>query len=442
MRTFPARLARRGGFARALLLYWPIRARAWRYRIPFYLLVFFVIPLFAFASFGAYVGQGEWLPAAPVALAFIGLALSFRGRALRADAMLPRGAATASDRRRLADDWPFPILQPPPRRPLLGLLSSLLGNVFVMVGFLGGGLAANAVVGPVFLAVGAGMDRVPDLAPGPIVALAIVAFVAGSLTAVYGTSFGIRLRDRGRRLRARDARTLRLAPGERPVLLLRSFGDEELVDPRPLNFLQRRYEERLCPVLEEIGPVLTIGRPGSDLGHSGAARFYVADEHWQRAIEYLMQHAAATVIIVGETSGLWWEITTALTRVPREQLLFFVPLIDLERRGDHSTAAWRDYVGRWNLARRRYARMESARIARYADFRSRTGEILSNALPRDLGKACFFDFTASDRIRVLQPRYGLLRHPLLDLVPRWRRARFSMRLTLRPFIDKLQGLNS
>lgn len=122
--------------------------------------------------------------------------------------------------------------------------------------------------------------------------LAILAIVIGVPTSILPFSRGTRLRDRGRRLRARDARTLLQRPGERTVLLLRSFEDEELVDPRPSMFLsQQRLEVRLSSALRQLGPVITVGRPSDPMGFAGAARFYVSNSNWQRAVEYLMVHS-------------------------------------------------------------------------------------------------------------------------------------------------------
>ena len=129
------------------------------------------------------------------------------------------------------------------------------------------------------------------------------------------------MRNHGRRLRYKLAVSLR-ANEEAPVLLLRSFNDDELLDPRPLDFFQPRYEETLLSALSSLGPAVCIGRPKDSLGFGGAARLYVSDDTWQQAVRYFMQRARAVVIVVGRTDGLLWEIATAMDVVDRTALLY------------------------------------------------------------------------------------------------------------------------
>jgi hypothetical protein len=307
----------------------------------------------------------------------------------------------------------------------------------LLIGQLGGGLAANGLVAPVLLHSGA----IPELKEPPplplLIALGIAAIVIGVPILVVATVAGARLRDRGRRFRAHDARFLLQRPGERPVLLLRSFEDEELVDPRPMSLLQRRYEENLSRALKQLGPVITLGRPGDSVGFAGAARFYVSQDNWQIAIRYLMDHAASVVILVGRTEGLWWEIGTAYECVRREHLLFFFPLVYSGPRDPSLVAAFKEFVFRWNLIGKSYKRMEAERQARYQLFRQRSRPYLGESLPVDLKDAFFLDFLPDGQVRVLRSRYGFLRNHMVNLIPRFRRLRFDMSRTLWPFMSKL-----
>ena len=81
--------------------------------------------------------------------------------------------------------------------------------------------------------------------------------------------------------------------------------------------------------------------------------------------------------------------------------------------------------------------MEAERRARYRLFREKTSAYLGEALPEDLGRAMFLNFLPDGDAHVLRPRYGLMRNFMVDLIPWFRRLRFDMNLTLRPFIDKL-----
>ena len=159
--------------------------------------------------------------------------------------------------------------------------------MLVVGGMVSGGVAANGVVWSVIqliFVLGGGQRQLSE--QGLLLPVAIAAIPLGVLCSIYGLSEGARLRERGRRLQARDARTSLDWRKEEPVLLLRSFEDEQIPDPRPIDFWQRRYEESLARVLSQVGPVVAIGRPEDDLSFGGAARLFVADGDWRRAVEY------------------------------------------------------------------------------------------------------------------------------------------------------------
>lgn len=423
-----------------LLLYWPAREwalRAWLWRLSFYFFAFLVAPLLSVLAFGAYIGPDRTPNGFGVVALIALLAVFVRARALRADASF--GHARASRvRRRLIEDWPFPLEEPPPRRPFQGCMMSAAGTVLLVIGMLGGGLAGNGVAWPILIFSGVEIKNLQ--APSVLITLVAgtLAVVLGVCVCVYCSALGIRLLRRGRRLRTRDARLMFLQSGEQPVLLLRSFDDDELADPRPLNFLQRRFEENLNVSLRQLGPVITVGRPTDPLGFAGAARFYVSNENWQSAIRYLMVNTCATVIVVGTTEGLWWEIRNALESVPLERLLFCFPLIDKSRKGLDSLSEYKEFFKRWNLQRKRYEEMEARRSARYQLFHQRAAEHLRTPLPGELKKDAFFlDFMVDGQARFLRARRSLLRNHMADLIPKHRRLNLDMPLTLWPFLAKL-----
>jgi len=429
----------RSRIRRWLLLYWPSRSRAWLYRLPFYFLAAFVIPLLSLAALGAYVGPDRTLAGVPAVLFIAVLAVVVRTYAVRADATLAKAEAPDTWHR-ISEAWPFPLEDPPPRRLVYGFMVSATGMALILIGLCGGGLALNGLVCPILLSSGA-VTELKEAPPLPLmIALGISAIVVGVPINVVAIGTGARLRDRGRRLRARDARSLLQRPGERPVLLLRSFDDEELVDPRPVSLFQRRYEENLSRALKQLGPVITVGRPCDSVGFAGAARFYVSQDNWQLAIRYLMTHAAAVVVVAGRTEGLWWEIGTAYECVRREHLLFFFPLVVAGPRDPSLVAGYKEFVARWNLTGKRYKRMEAERQARYQLFRQRSTPYLRETLPVDLKDAFFLDFLPDGQVRVLRSRYGFLRNYMVGLVPRFHRLRFDMTRTLWPFMAKLYQL--
>jgi TM2 domain-containing membrane protein YozV len=125
---------------------------------------------------------------------------------------------------------------------------------------------------------------------------------------------------------ARDARP--------PVLYLRAFRDDDqaLLDDHGLPLLEhgaravfwRTPEQELAVLLQRIGPVVAIGKPGEPLPALGAARLYVEHADWQREVGALMQRAALVVLRVGNSPGVVWEIEQALTQIPRQRLLLIL----------------------------------------------------------------------------------------------------------------------
>lgn len=115
-----------------------------------------------------------------------------------------------------------------------------------------------------------------------------------------------------------------------PVLYLRSFQDDGsvLLDDQGIKSMQALIratspassEEELARILERIGPVVAIGKPGEELPELGAARLYVGHDEWQSVVGALMRKAALVVVRVGPSPGVLWEIDQALTQIPRERL--------------------------------------------------------------------------------------------------------------------------
>jgi hypothetical protein len=379
---------------RVLLLYRPARSRAWILRLLFYLLTFFFVPLFSVAALGAYAGPDETLAGVPAVVVTIIGCVALRRAAIFADGRLRPGAI--ADRGAL-DRLTFTLQEPPPRRPIRGLLTSAVGWLLMLPG-------------AYFL------FRTADR--------------------------GVRLRERGRRLRAVDGRAvLRKRPNDPPVLVLRSFEEEEMREARPLSPFMRRYEESLSRTLGKFGPVITIGRPGDELGFLGAGRLYVSNTEWQQAVRHFMRCAGAVVIIVGQTEGLWWEISEVFKIVARERLLFIFPYTYVPDR----SGARSDIRASWTPSKQLRESMDRERRARYEKFRQRVKGLIAEELPQELDKAICLDFGHDGRVRLLQPRYPSAvayffgpfagTHYLADLA--YRRYRFDMSRTVWPFIEKL-----
>jgi hypothetical protein len=121
-----------------------------------------------------------------------------------------------------------------------------------------------------------------------------------------------------------------------PVLFLRGFSADRddflsrwIKRPAALAGWRKddgvTHEEKLVHALRSIGPVVAIGRPGEKWPTLGAARLYVADAHWRETVQRLASEAALTVIQLGDSPGLWWEVEHAIETLPPERLLLYLP---------------------------------------------------------------------------------------------------------------------
>lgn len=117
-----------------------------------------------------------------------------------------------------------------------------------------------------------------------------------------------------------------------PVLYLRSFKDDGEASIDEKSRLYRRVfaligvrtpEQELADILDHVGPVIAIGKPGEPLPELGAARLYVSHDAWQDRVTALMQQAGLIVIRVGHSAGVLWEIERGLALVPRHKLTLF-----------------------------------------------------------------------------------------------------------------------
>lgn len=281
---------------------------------------------------------------------------------------------------------PFKPIPAPPRRQHLGLSLIVLGLCLLVLG-----LVAPAAATVIF---DMGNDEM-------LIIVIAIPFIVG----IYG---GAQLIGWGRRLRAIPAEQQLVSDPRSPVLFLRSFEDDDLLDPTPRmiplgDMFPRRYEESLAKPLNKIGPMISIGRPGNKLSILGGHRLFVSDQDWKEAVEHLRKHSAAVVLMVGRTEGLWWEIESSLKSVPHERLLFFFPFVEEPKRRQSIMQRFFGFrPAQIPLSKRAYIRMEEERQARYQLFRKKTQPLLEAELPEELGSSQFIDIDTTGKIRVLQ----------------------------------------
>jgi hypothetical protein len=111
------------------------------------------------------------------------------------------------------------------------------------------------------------------------------------------------------------------------VLYLRSFDDESITAEPVGRFDYHSLEESIVAAFKRIGSIEAIGRPGEPLPELGARRWYLPMDAWQSVVERLMQSARLVLIFIGRAdgAGLRWEVNTALRKISRRRLVFFVP---------------------------------------------------------------------------------------------------------------------
>ena len=323
----------------------------------------------------------------------------------------------------VAKTLPFEVAPVRARRPVAGWLTSAAGwsAVFGMTSLW-------------FVLFGAAMESYSEL-------IGVLVFVALAPAVLGAFPWCIRLIARGRRMRARRALELLLRDPRPPVFLLRSFQDDDLIDPSfpaTSQTVPVRYESRLAAALHRLGPVIALGRPGEPEPELGAARLYVADADWQDAVRYFMERATAVVAIVGKSQGLWWEIEVAIQRVQPERLLLFFPF---PAPANVRASFWRSAFlqnpiwGKW-LRRKAVPGMEAERQERYRQFHARFSNSFTRSLPEALGRSRFIHFDRGGRAQLLPPRNPSLIVRLLTLNFR-ESLDVPFSRELHPFVAKL-----
>src|SRR5262249_32101397 len=124
---------------------------------------------------------------------------------------------------------------------------------------------------------------------------------------VFMLPFWALLLQLGRKLSRPDAATLLKADERAPIVLLRSFQDDEKSVKRR-SVLARllfwgfgrhiRLEQAIAGELSRFGPFVAIGEPGERLPDLGAARAYFSDDEWQAAVLDWIGRARTIVVIV------------------------------------------------------------------------------------------------------------------------------------------------
>lgn len=176
-------------------------------------------------------------------------------------------------------------------------------------------------------------------AAGLVVVLGLmIRVVTGSSIMMWITMAGaILLWNRGTRHATHDARTVMERDPRPPVLLLRSFSDDDLEakgatmpwsHSQPLAFVAARR-------LQVLGPVVAVAAPDEGLPPLGPYRVFVQKQDWRAEVDTLIAQSRAVVLFLGYSEGLLWEFRRLIDAERAVDLTLVVPPAEpasLERR--------------------------------------------------------------------------------------------------------------
>jgi uncharacterized protein (TIGR03382 family) len=112
-----------------------------------------------------------------------------------------------------------------------------------------------------------------------------------------------------------------------PVLLLRSFADDETISYSRGNFsfVDQSFESRIAKHFFSTGPFIAVGRPKGHQPVIGAARATLADSEWQGKVIDWMDSAAVIIVMAGVTNWINWELKKVIERGHAHKLILCFP---------------------------------------------------------------------------------------------------------------------
>ena len=143
------------------------------------------------------------------------------------------------------------------------------------------------------------------------------------------------LRKKAQRRALLSADEARLTDPRRPILVLRSFRDDQVSLTRAkIPWFMRFFdpgtvagtlEELIVRDLAYLGPVVAIGNPSDQLPALGAARKYCQGDEWHEVVQSLMDEAIMIVVGADLSEGLTWEIATIRRKGLLGKTTFILP---------------------------------------------------------------------------------------------------------------------
>ncbi|HEV2960263.1 MAG TPA: hypothetical protein VG649_00440 [Candidatus Angelobacter sp.] len=165
----------------------------------------------------------------------------------------------------------------------------------------------------------------------------------------------------GQRLAAPTANELLSRDLRPPVLYLRSFEQDtvssrwsdfknptDYLNPLGKNMELETEEVTLARVMKQIGPFITVGRPGEELPELGAARIYADDAGWQEKVTDLIARARLVVFRFGTVVSddfillrlaapvpwVYWELQKTTEILKPQQMIFLIAFSTIKEYDD------------------------------------------------------------------------------------------------------------
>jgi hypothetical protein len=116
-----------------------------------------------------------------------------------------------------------------------------------------------------------------------------------------------------------------------PILFLRSFRDDRTAAPVRVKFAGFRWwggirlEEALGQTVGKLGPFLAVGEPNEGLPQLGAARAYLGQDAWQKAVLGWIRTSRLIIMLAGPTSWIHWEMQNVVQFARLHRLLLVLP---------------------------------------------------------------------------------------------------------------------
>ena len=89
-------------------------------------------------------------------------------------------------------------------------------------------------------------------------------------------------------------------------------------------------EEFLVSLLDPLGPVIAIGRPGEKIPPVGAARMYLGDE-WKDVVQDLLKQSQLILMFAGTTNHFGWELQRVFQNDPFVPTILILPFFQRYR---------------------------------------------------------------------------------------------------------------